>query len=84
MCVLLQKCSMFSDSVQMDVESQGGGDVGGSDSQVFCHLNSVHALAFMARHGRHTHQHPHHTTPHNATNTTNTTQGSDRLLLLCW
>ena len=30
-----------------------------SDSQVTCHLNSVHALAFMNKHGRHT-SCPHH------------------------
>ena len=72
----------FSHSVRMDVSAhfsalddeeffavEGSGWWGRreSDSQVFCHTNPVHALAFMDKHGRHPscpHHHNHHQVPY--------------------
>ena len=55
----------FSASVQQDVEAQGWWRCRESDSKVFCHLNSLHALAHVDRDICHTprpHHHKHHTT----------------------
>ena len=55
-----RECPFFSPRWRRVLRRRGLRVVGReSDSQVFCHTNSVHASAFMENHGRHT-SCPHH------------------------